>query len=290
VKIAEALREARDLISAAGGEEAGLDAEVLMMQALGWDRVRLYQESSGEIADAELALFGQLVERRAAREPLAYITGRKDFFGLEFEVSPAVLIPRPETETLVECVIEHVNKGASEQGGTTPIIPIADVGTGSGAIAVALAKSLPGVRVVATDVSRETLELARRNAERHGVAGRIDFRHGDLLAPVGGKVDVIASNLPYVTTAMLAQCPPEIRDWEPRSALDGGADGLDVIRRLFEQAPERLGAGVALFCEIGDWQGEDVGALARAAFPEARVEVRQDLAGRDRVVCEYNGD
>jgi release factor glutamine methyltransferase len=287
VKISEALREARESIRAVGSEEAGLDAEVLMMHSLGWDRVRLYQESSVEIGDAELARFRELVERRLAREPLAYIIGRKEFFGLEFEVSPAVLIPRPETETLVECVIEHVNKGASEQGGTTPIIPIADVGTGSGAIAVAMAKSLPGARVVATDVSREALEVAGRNAERHGVSDRVHFRQGDLLAPVDGTVDVIAANLPYVTTAMLAQCPPEIRDWEPRSALDGGADGLDVIRRVFEQAPERLGAGGALFCEIGDWQGEDAGALARAAFPEAQVEVRQDMAGRDRVVCVY---
>lgn len=278
----EALREGRQTLAESGSEEAQLEAELLLMHAAQLDRVHLYQRLEELLAPVQGGSYRALLARRLAGEPTPYITGRKEFFGLEFEVSPAALIPRPATETLVELALAFA--GEQYPNGHLAIV---DAGVGCGTIAVSLAKELPGARVVATDTSPEALELARRNAERHGVAGRIDFQEGDLLAPVQGVVQVIAANLPYVTTDMWEELPPEIRDHEPRSALDGGPDGLDVIRRLFEQAPARLANAGALFCEIGDWQGDAVREIALAAFPDARVAQERDIAGRDRVVCVY---
>ena len=280
--IRDALREGRALLHESGSEEAQLEAELLLMHATGLDRVRLYQQLEDFLAPAQWDAYGALLNRRLAHEPTPYITRRKEFFGLEFEVSPAALIPRPETETLVELVVAFVREKHPDAQ-----VTLADVGVGSGTIAVSLAKELATSRVIATDTSRQALDLALRNAARHGVADRIDFREGDLLSPLDAAVQVIAANLPYVTTEMWEQMPPEIKDWEPRSALDGGTDGLDVIRRLFDEAPRWLADGGALFCEIGDWQGGTVREIALAAFPGARVEVTRDLAGRDRVVCVY---
>ena len=166
-------------------------------------------------------------------------------------------------------------------------IAIADIGTGSGVIGVALARELPLARIVATDVSADAIATGSRNAARHDVAGRIDFREGDLLEPLTEPVQIIAANLPYVTTAQWESSPPEIHDHEPRVALDGGQDGLDVIRRLLAQAPARLAESGALFCEIGAWQGYDAREIADRAFPDARIEIARDLAGRDRVLCVY---
>lgn len=275
----DALTAARSRIEALGSDEAALEAELLMMHALGVDRARLYQRLSEPLEERVEAAFSALLMRRLAREPVAYITGHREFFGLELEVSPVVLIPRPETETLVQAVLDFSRRRA---GGLT----IADIGTGSGAIAVALAHELPEARIVATDTSREALEVCGRNAGRHGVAGQIDFRLGDLLEPVE-VVDVVAANLPYVTTAQWQELPPEIRDYEPHSALDGGEDGLDLLRRLITSAPKHLSDGGALFCEIGDWQGDAVHRIAGASFRNARIEVLPDLAARDRVLAVY---
>lgn len=281
VTISEALTRATHRIAALGSEEARLEAELLMMHALGADRPHLYQRLTETLDVTDESRFEGLVARRLAHEPVPYITGHREFFGLEFEVSPAALIPRPETETLVEAVV------AFARGRSKDVFTIADVGTGAGVVAVALACELPGVRVIATDVSPEALELAERNAVRHGVAGRIDFRPGDLLEPLDEPVDVIAANLPYVTTGQWEEMPPEIREYEPRLALDGGADGLDAIRRLLVRAPAHLNEEGALFCEIGDWQGESVLRLAEASFPDARTGILKDLAGRDRVLAVY---
>jgi release factor glutamine methyltransferase len=280
MKVREALSAARDEIATRGSDEAFLEAEVLVRHVLGIDRVRLYQRMSDRLSKEQASCLQGCLERRSAHEPVAYIIGRKEFFGLEFEVSPTALIPRPETETLVERALEF----AREYEGRLTIV---DVGTGTGAIGICLAKTMLNARVVATDVSREAIELARRNAERHGILGRIGFRVGDLLAPVGELVEVIAANLPYVTTEQWEALPPEIRNYEPRGALDGGADGLEYVRRLFDEAPAKLADGGALFCEIGDWQGDAAREVAQTAFPGARVEVSRDLAGRDRVVCVY---
>jgi len=274
----EALHRAAQALAAAGSEEAALEAELLLAHALGTDRTHLYQRLPDDLPPDAVAAFEALLRRRLAHEPVPYITGRKEFYGLEFEVTPAAIIPRPETETLIELVLGF----AGERGLAAP--RIADIGVGCGAIAVTLAVSLPQAEVIAVDVSADALALARRNAERHAVSARIDFREGDLLAPLAAQVDVIAANLPYVRSADFEAGPPEIREHEPRLGLDGGSDGLDLIRRLLRDAPRYLEAGGALFAEIGEEQGEAARALAQSCFPLARIEVKQDLSALDRVL------
>ena len=305
----EALRRASRTLAPLADEEAALEAELLLCHALGpstgslagqagqaLDRSHLYQRLRDEFDPEHERAFQRLLERRLAHEPTAYILGRREFYGLEFEVTPAAIIPRPETEVLVEAVLAFVR--ALDTARETWV---ADVGTGCGAIAVALAANLPpGVRLIALDSSGEALALARRNAERHGVAERMHFLRGDLLSPLQGsahpepkpggsrdssrRVDVIAANLPYVPTTVWQALPPEIRDHEPRLGLDGGPDGLRLIERLLRRAPRYLPPRGALFAEIGDEQGGAAAALAREAFPAARIEVKPDLGGLDRVL------
>ena len=280
MNLREAIIEARRELESAVSDEAHLEAEVLLMHALQVDRVHLYQRLEEPLAQSQHDTFRVLLDRRLAHEPLPYITGHKEFYRLDLEVTPAVLIPRPETETLVEHAV------AFAQGLAGPIT-IADIGTGSGAIAIALAMSLPDAHFIATDLSPDALAVARRNADRHGVTNRIDFSQGDLLEPITEHAQIIAANLPYLTTAMWEQEYREIHDHEPRTALDGGADGLDQIRRLLAQAPSQLARGGALFAEIGEWQGDSATALARDSFPNARVTMHPDLSGRDRVLAVY---
>ncbi|MEE8369810.1 MAG: peptide chain release factor N(5)-glutamine methyltransferase [Dehalococcoidia bacterium] len=274
-----ALRRGTHLLALAGSDEANLEAELLLAHALGLDRVHLYQSLRDPIPPEGKAAYLSLLERRTAHEPTAYLLGHKEFYGLEFEVTPAALIPRPETEVLVELVIAF----AGERFAGEPFL-LVDAGVGAGVIAVAIARELPQVRVIATDVSAEALALAQRNAESHGLGQRIRFLQGDLLEPLDTRAEIIAANLPYVPTATLERQPPEIREHEPREALDGGPDGLRLIDRLLRQAPQHLKAGGTLYAEIGDEQGEAALALAREAFPEAAVEIKPDLSGLDRVL------
>jgi release factor glutamine methyltransferase len=252
------------------------------MHALKVDRVRLYEALRDPLPVRAARSYHRLLNRRLAHQPTPYLVGHKEFFGLDFEVSPAAIIPRPETETLVELAIEFARKHYATTNPT-----IADVGTGSGAIAVSLAHRLIYARIVAVDISKRALKLARRNAIRHGVAGNIEFAHGDTLAPLPARVEVIVANLPYVTTEQWEATPLEIREHEPRGGLDGGPDGLRYIRRLLRQAPARLAQDGALLAEIGDSQGVEASFLARRAFPMANVDVRPDLAGRDRILCVF---
>lgn len=282
MKVREALREGERLLRGVSTDEAELEAELLLRHALSMDRVHLYQRLTEEISPAAYKRYRKLLDRRLRHEPTPYILGRREFFGLEFEVTPAAIIPRPETEVLVELAIAF----ARERFGAGPF-DFADIGVGCGAIAIVVAREVPPARVTAIDVSKRALALARRNAHRHGVEERIRFLHGDLLTPLDAPVDIIAANLPYVRTADWASAPMEIREFEPRRGLDGGADGLRLIRRLLRQAPAFVRPGGALFAEIGDGHGLDASALARATFPGARVEVRSDLAGLDRVLCVY---
>lgn len=277
----QALRDGRRLLESIGSDEAELESELLLMHAMSSDRVHLYQRLSDPLPPRVEQRYQRFLDRRAAHEPTAYIIGTRGFFNLDFEVTRAALIPRPETELLVEIAIDWVQR---KRGGTATI---ADVGVGCGTIAVALATELPNAHIVATDTSKRALALARRNAERHGVARRIEFAYGSLLAPLTTSVDLIASNLPYVCTADWRELPPEIRDYEPKSALDGGPDGLRAIRRLLKQAPEHLARGGALLAEIGDDQGLDAKTAAARSFPGARIEVLPDLAGLDRLLCIY---
>ena len=207
-----------------------MEAEVLLAYILGTSRAVLIAHPERPLTPAQLDRYQALVRRRAADYPLPYLTGRLEFYGLEFEVTPEVLIPRPETEMLVELALARQPASA------------VDVGTGSGCIAVSLAVHLPEATIYATEISPAALAVARRNAERHGVAERVRLLAGDLLSPCPGPVDLIVSNPPYVSTGERASLPASVREYEPSLALDGGSDGLDVVRRLLAQAPAVLAA------------------------------------------------
>jgi release factor glutamine methyltransferase len=238
--------------------------------------VHLYTQFDRPLLPPELAALRELVKRRQAGEPVAYLTGHKEFWSLDLLVDARVLIPRPDTETAIEEALARLDARAA-------LAPrIADVGTGSGAIALALAKSRPAAAVFATDLSPDALAVARGNAERLGLI--VTFGEGDLVAPLRphAPFDLIVANLPYVRTADIAGLAPEVRS-EPQRALDGGTDGLDLVRRLVADAPAVLGPGGALVLEIGAGQADDTAALLRAAGFED-VRARADLGGVDRVV------
>jgi release factor glutamine methyltransferase len=257
--------------------EAALDADLLARAVLGWDRARLLA-SLTDPAPADFPdAYAALVARRERREPAAYIVGCREFWGRQFEVGPGVLVPRPETELIVEEALACLAAGAARYP-----LDIADAGTGTGCLAVTLALELPRARLVATDTSRRALEVARRNAGRHEAADRIRFVNTDLLADVDTSFDLIVSNPPYVPTPDLAQLPPEVREYEPVEALSGGADGLDLVRALLLQAESRLKEGGLLIFEFGF--GEDRGvADAIARRPAFRLDgLRRDLQGIPR--------
>ncbi len=262
-----------------GVESPRVDAEVLLAWCLDLERIRLYTDHDKPLAAEELAAYRGAVKRRLAGEPVAYITGSREFWSLSLEVDPAVLIPRPETELLVERSLARCD-GAG--------LTMADVGTGSGAIALALARERLGATVYALDSSAEALEVARRNAERTQV--ELTFLQGDLLEPVQGRgpLDLVVSNPPYVTTAEMEDLPRHVRNFEPRLALHGGEDGLDVYRRLVPAAAAALGAKGHLILEIGHTQAVAVSGLLEEAGFES-VEVFQDLAGLDRAVVGRAG-
>jgi len=260
---------------AATSPTARLDAEVLLGHVLGAGRAQLLAHGERRLDPDEAARYRQLVERRAAGEPVAYLVGQREFYGLPFLVDRRVLIPRPETELLVELVLARA-RGAKQ------LQTIADIGTGSGAIAVALAVSLPTARVYAVDISPDALAVARSNVERNGVAGRVRLILGDGCAALPEPVDLVAANPPYT---ILDQVEPDVRRWEPQLALDGGGpDGWDAPRRLLAQLPGALRPGGSAFVEIGAWQGRLALDTARELFPAASIMLHQDLAGRDRVI------
>lgn len=269
---------------------------MLLAHILGYsERTRLYLHLDRALSAQELAGFENLVQRREQREPVAYLTGHKEFFALDFEVNPHVLIPRPETELLVETALkirdlrleignQRLSNLQSHRDASQSLISIIDVGTGSGCIAIALAKHLSAATIFASDLSPEAVQLARRNAERHGVAATITFWQGDLLEPLPGRVDMIVSNPPYVSQPELRAAQPEVSRYEPRLALDGGPDGLTVIRRLLVQAGKKLNPGGAVLVEIGSGQGEAAQRLAYEYFPTAKIKIKPDLAHLDRLL------
>ncbi len=279
--ISEALRRGSRMLIGAGSEEATLEAELLLAHALNTDRTHLYQRLRDELTPQAESAFDALLQRRSSHEPTAYILGYKEFYGLAFEVTPDAIIPRSETETLVELVLDCARSASARE------MRIADIGVGCGAIAVVLAVNLSETEIIAIDISPRALALARRNAGRHTVADRIRFLEGDLLSALGGQdtpVDVITANLPYVRTSDFEAAPPEINEHEPRLGLDGGPDGLRLIERMLRDAPPHLKPGGALFAEISEQQGEAARTLAAAAFPQARIEVKCDLSGLERVL------
>jgi release factor glutamine methyltransferase len=270
------LEAARRELLDAGIPDAPLEAELLLRRVTNTGRAEFLALPDKQITAAQQSLLEELLARRLNREPAAYILGHREFYGLEFTVDPRVLIPRPETELLVEEALAWCRgRGA---------VTLADIGTGSGAVAVSLAVNLPDALIYAADVSETALEVTAANCRRHGVTPRVKLLRGDLLEPLPGPVDLIAANLPYVTEAEMAALPPEISRYEPRTALSGGADGLDLLNRLCDGAPAYLNPGACLLLEMSPAQTRPVAAHLRRLFPAAEVSVLPDLAGLARVV------
>lgn len=249
-----------------------LEAEVLLGHVLRISRTKLLSHPEQALSGTQFSRFDELVRMRATSYPLPYLIGKTEFCGLDFEVTPDVLIPRSETEMLVELSL-------TQQPAT-----VVDVGTGSGCIAISLAVHLSSVIVYAIDVSPAAIAVAQRNAVRHNVADRVHLVVGDVLTPRPGLSDLIVSNPPYVSAGEVSSLPASVRNHEPWLALDGGPDGLRLIRRLLIEAPAAMRPGGRLLIEIGAGQGDDVSDLAHTFFPKALVRVHTDLAGKQRVL------
>jgi release factor glutamine methyltransferase len=262
-----------------------LEAEVLLAYVLATDRAGLYTHLRDPISSSRTETFRHLIQRRAQHEPLQYITGTQEFWSLPFMVDKRVLIPRPETEVVVETALRLISQSTIHNPQSA--IQILDVGTGSGCIAIALAKELSHAQLWATDVSSDALRVARNNAEHHDVARQITFLQGDLFAPIADKTvefEIIVSNPPYLVHDEIATLQPEICDWEPHCALDGGRDGLDFYRRLLSESPAFLCSGGWLIMEIGQGQRQAIMRMVQEQpYLRASFSV-PDYSGHDRVV------
>jgi release factor glutamine methyltransferase len=270
----QALAQARRILAENNIDDASLEGEILLRHVLKISRTRLFTDLDEDISQAQVEGLRQILERRLRGEPSAYITGHREFYGLDFKVDHRVLIPRPESELLVEKAI-HVARSRA-------ISRIADIGTGCGTIAVSLAVNLPVATIYATDISSQALEVAGENCRRYGVADRVVLLQGDMLEPLPGPVDLIVANLPYVREADLPA--GGTLSFEPRLALNGGADGLAMISILCRQAGDKLSNNGIMLLEIGQGQSETVIAICHKSLPSALIEVTRDLAGIERVV------
>ncbi len=271
MSLKQALSRARGILTPKNIEDTPLECELLLRHVLGISRTQLYLDLDRRLSPEQEEAFRQLLRRRLSGEPAAYITGHREFYGLDFDVDPRVLIPRPESELLVEEAL-----GLAQEH---PLSTIAEVGTGSGAIAISLALELPETKIYATDISAPALEVARRNCQKHGVIDRVYLLSGDMLEPLPEAVDLIITNLPYVRESQLAGMR-----FEPRLALDGGWDGMGKIRRLCRQLGGKLRPGGFLLLEIGQGQGKEVTTLLNALFPTGKIKLMPDLSGIERVV------
>jgi release factor glutamine methyltransferase len=283
--IGRALLAATRRLREADVESAQLDAAVLLCSVLGVNKAWLYAHPTRQLTEHEIAKYEELVRRRMCHEPVAYLVGYRPFYGLDITVDNRVLIPRPETELLVERALGHAQMLIRE--GQRPVV--ADVGTGSGAIAIAIAINAPETTVYATDVSAACMEVSEKNIWRYGVGEQVRLVPGSLLDNLPEPVDIVVANLPYVATPDLPTLPPQVRNWEPVLALDGGPDGCDIIRKLLAQvaSPEgraRLKPGAVLFLEIGADQGARVRSAVSELLPQCECSVLVDYSGLDRVV------
>jgi release factor glutamine methyltransferase len=315
--VAQALSWATNQLRTAS-QTPRLDAELLLAHILEWSRARVLAERQAPLSQPQQAGLRALIARRATFEPIAYLIGHKEFYGLDFIIDHRVLVPRPETELLVEHAIAVVRQMTADDRppttedrglkikdsvppaptllssifnplsskplsvvGRRSSIVVADIGTGSGCIAVALAVHVPGALIYAADISPEALGIARQNVERHNVAERVRLLEGDLLDALPQPADILVSNPPYT---ILSEIDEGVRRHEPHLALDGGADGLDAYRRLLNAAPAKLRTGGVILLETGATQGAAVAKLAQSRFPAARIRTYQDLAGLDRVI------
>ena len=265
---------ARGILAENSIEDAPLECELLLRHALNLSRTQLYLDLDHELRPKQEEAFWHLLKRRLDGEPTAYITGHREFYGLDFYVDHRVLIPRPESELLVETAL-----GLAQN---YPLSTIAEVGTGCGAIAISLALSLPEAKIYATDISAAALEVALVNCQKHGVVDKVHLLHGNMLDPLPEAVDLIIANLPYVKQSELARMGSA--RFEPRLALDGGSDGTERIRQLCRQAGGKLRPSGFLLLEIGQGQKRAVTAFLHTLFPNGKIEVVPDLSGIDRVV------
>ena len=278
--VREALAWGTGKFREAGLDSPALDMSLILAEVLGCDRLRLYLDLDRPLAEPERRRLRALFDRRLAREPIAYILGRREFFGLPFEVTPAVLIPRPETETLVAAALQGLRARPEE----TPAPLLADIGTGSGAIAVATAAGFPAARWIATDTSADALEVARRNADANNVADRIEFRLGSLLDPIAEPLDALCSNPPYVDPADRPRLAPDLLDHEPAAALFSDEHGMAHLHALVETAPSRLRPGGLLLLELGEGQSLPLRMIAEATGRYASIDFIRDYAGIERVL------
>ncbi len=296
--IRTALREGMARLRAAQVPSHTLAAELLLMHTLQHDRTWMYTHPEAPLDATGEENYFRLVSRRAAGEPVQYLTGRQEFWGLEFEVTPAVLIPRPETEHLVEVALDRLGSRGIKinmaTGAPSAPLRIAEAGTGSGCLAVALARELPHAEIFATDISAAALEVARRNAARHGVSDRIHFIECDLLSALRPPInssqgraffDLVISNPPYIARGEAASLPREVREHEPELALYGGETGLEIYHRLIGEAGDMLDRGGTLVLELGYNLANGVRAILAADPRWTRVRITNDLAGIPRVLA-----
>jgi release factor glutamine methyltransferase len=280
VILREALSQAGARIAAHGIPDARIEAELLLMHSLGIAKAELYARLRDLLLPPENERFCHLVERRLRHEPAAYILNQCQFYGLDLYVDSRVLIPRPETELLVDTARAFIEQHFSQRQACS----MADIGTGSGAVAIALALHLPQARVYATDLSPDALDVARLNCGQYGVGKQVHLLIGNMLEPLPEPVALIAANLPYVRDSDLPSLMPEIREFEPMSALIAGKDGLEKIGQLLSQARYKLLPNGAIVLEIGQGQGPAAMALARNSFPDSQIDLIPDLANIDRVL------
>ena len=277
MKVREAWISTTEQLEHSAVLDAGIEAEALLRHALNMDRPQFFASLDDDLDGSHSASIAGLVERRMRGEPLAYILGSREFYGLDFYVNSDVLIPRQETELLVETVLEFSSERPERH------LVIADVGTGSGAIAIAIARHLDRATIYAIDSSHEALLVAATNRRRHAVEDRVHLLHGDLLDPLPTTVDVIVSNPPYLSSAQMCALARELRR-EPSRALNGGADGLDTVRRLLRQAPSHTSPGGRVLVEIDPEQLSAALQIGQDAFPSARLSHSPDLLGLARAV------
>ena len=275
------IQDTHQKLEAAGIPDARLEAEVLVMNVMRLARQSIFSEQETDVSGQQQVALDSLLERRFNREPLAYIMGQREFYGINVIVTPAVLIPRPETEGLVEHALFMALMGMESTD-----LTIADVGTGSGAIAINLAIHLPAARIFAVDVADAGLDVAAYNVRVHGVGDRVTLAMGDLLEAVPEAVDLVVANLPYIPTGRIPTLQPEVQK-EPALALDGGPDGLDLVRRLLSQAESKLKDHGIILLELDPDQIPVVQELALKHFPGGSTSVEQDLARQDRILTIY---
>ena len=274
MKIKDNLNISGELLMKSGSPDSRLEAEILLRHVLKIDRATMFSNLENILDSKQENDIAELVQRRLANEPLSYITGTREFYSLDFQITSAVLIPRQETETLVDEVIKIAKENP---------LKIVDVGTGSGAIAIALAVNLPLAKIIATDISVDALHVAESNTKMNDVFSRINLKQGNLLDVLDEKVDVIVSNPPYIPSNQIEHLQPEVKK-EPHIALDGGSDGLEYIRKLIGNCSEKLNNNGHIFIEVDPSQSEEVLKIADTHFPDARTAIIKDLSQNNRVL------